>query len=170
MPRVRSELRTRRPAPPRRALPVKARRHPAGSPVAAPRGPAGARLAFTTRAALLGLAVCAVVLTLAYPARQYLSQRAKIANAARQVQDDKRDVVSLGAVIAQGNDPVAIRKQARERLQLKMPGDQVFYLPAPPAPSTVARHSGAVQTPVVPGRDKLPWYDEVWKSTVASSH
>jgi len=111
-----------------------------------------------------------VVLTLAYPARQYLSQRAKIAAATRQVQDDKRDVVSLAEVIAQGNDPGEIRKQARERLQLKMPGDQVFYVPAPPTPSTVARHGGAVQTPVVPGRDQLPWYDAVWKSTVASSH
>ena len=170
MPRVRSEVRARRPAVPRRALPVQPQRH-----VARAAGPpsswslAGARLAFTTRAALLGLAVCAVVLTLAYPARQYLAQRAKIAALAHQERTDERAVQALWQTIAQGQAPSHIISEARQRLQLKMPGDQVFYLPAAPAGTPVTRHDG-VQTPVVAGHDHLPWYDEAWKSTVAASH
>lgn len=171
MPRIPSEVRARRPVQPRRALPVRPRRPVQGSQQPARRPEAGAqRLAFTTRAALLGLAVCVVVLTLAYPARQYLSQRAKIASLQSQQADDARAVQQLRAIIANGSDATAIRDEARRRLQLMMPGDQVFYLPQPPAGSAVVTHSGGVQTPLVADGHQLPWYDEVWKSTVAAGH
>jgi cell division protein FtsB len=125
-------------------------------------------LTFTTRAALLALVLCAVVLTLAYPAREYLAQHRQISQLATQVANDKATLAGMKTARTRATDPAYVEQQARERLHMKMPGDQVFQL-APPPPVIVGKQTaGSVRTPELPGRGTQPWYSQLYRSTVES--
>jgi cell division protein FtsL len=112
--------------------------------------------------------LCAVVLTLAYPAREYLTQRRQINQLAAQVAQDKRDLAAEQVAGRRDADPNYVETQARERLHMQRPGDQVFQIPAPPAPKVGNQTAGAVKTPVLPGRNSQPWYQQLYRSTVES--
>ena len=128
----------------------------------------GGGLTLTTRAALLGLALCAVVLTLAYPLREYLSQHRQINQLAAQVVKDRATVASMRESGRQDADPAYIEQQARLRLHMKRNGDLVFQLP-PPLPAKITKQqAGAVRTPVLPGHTAQPWYSQLYRSTVES--
>ena len=115
-------------------------------PCCRPRG-----LTFTTRAALLALVLCAVVLTLAYPAREYLAQHRQISDLTTQVANDKATLAGLKAAGTRATDPAYVKEQARERLHMIMPGDVVYQLP-PPLPVKVGKQvAGSVHTPELPG-------------------
>jgi cell division protein FtsB len=149
----------------RRAAPA------APSPARSIRGYAlahGGGLTLTTRAALLGLALCAVVLTLAYPLREYLSEHRQISQLAAQVSNDKLTVTQMRQTGRKDADPTYIETQARIRLHMQRPGDLVFQLP-PPLPAKITRLSaGAVHTPVLPGHTAQPWYSQLYRSTLES--
>ena len=125
-------------------------------------------LTFTTRAALLALVLCAVVLTLAYPAREYLAQHRQISDLTTQVATDKATLAGLKAAGTRANDPLYVEQQARQRLHMKMPGDQVFQLPPPPPVKVGKQVAGSVRTPELPGRSTQPWYSQLYRSTVES--
>jgi cell division protein FtsB len=125
-------------------------------------------LTLTTRAALLGLALCAVVLTLAYPAREYLAQHRQINQLAQQVARDEANVTALQAAGRRDADPAYIADQARLRLHMQLPGDLVYQLPPPPPAKVTKQTAGAVHTPVLPGRRTQPWYSQLYRSTVES--
>jgi cell division protein FtsB len=125
-------------------------------------------LTFTTRAALLALVLCAVVLTLAYPAREYLAQHRQISDLTTQVANDKATLAGLKAAGTRATDPAYVKEQARERLHMIMPGDVVYQLP-PPLPVKVGKQvAGSVHTPELPGRSTQPWYSQLYRSTVES--
>jgi cell division protein FtsB len=126
-------------------------------------------LTLTTRAALLGLALCAVVLTLAYPLREYLSEHRQINALASQVAKDRATVAEMKQAGKQDASAAYIQEQARVRLHMKMPGDKVWQLP-PPIPAKVTKQqAGAVRTPVIPGHTAQPWYSQLYDSTVESA-
>jgi cell division protein FtsB len=145
----------RQPPPPARSVRGYARAH-------------GGGLTLTTRAALLGLALCAVVLTLAYPLREYLSEHRQINQLAAQVTKDRATVTAMRESGRQDADPAYVEQQARIRLHMRRPGDLVFQLP-PPLPAKVTKlKAGAVRTPVLPGHTAQPWYSQLYRSTVES--
>jgi cell division protein FtsB len=128
----------------------------------------GGGLTLTTRAALLGLALCAVVLTLAYPLREYLSEHRQINQLAAQVNKDRATVAQMRESGRQDADPAYIEQQARIRLHMKRPGDLVFQL-QPPLPAKITKQqAGAVHTPVLPGHATQPWYSQLYRSTLES--
>jgi cell division protein FtsB len=125
-------------------------------------------LTFTTRAALLALVLCAVVLTLAYPAREYLAQHRSINQLATQVANDKAHLAELKVAGTSANDPTYVEQQARVRLHMQRWGDQVYQLP-PPLPVKAGKQTvGSVRTPVLPGRSSQPWYSQLYRSTIES--
>jgi cell division protein FtsB len=125
-------------------------------------------LTFTTRAALLALVLCAVVLTLAYPAREYLAQHRAISDLSSQVAADKADLAALKVAGTRASDPTYVEQQARLRLHMQMFGDQVYQLP-PPLPVKVGKQTvGSVRTPVLTNRSTQPWYSQLYRSTVES--
>ncbi len=126
-------------------------------------------LTLTTRAALLGLALCAVVLTLVYPLREYLSQHRQVNALAAQVAKDRASVADMKKSGRQDADPAYIEQQARTRLHMQRPGDQVFQLPPPPPAKVTKQQAGAVTTPVLPGHTAQPWYTQLYRSTVESA-
>jgi cell division protein FtsB len=82
----------------------------------------------TTRAVLLGLVVCALVLSLAYPIKEYLGQRAQIAALEQQAREQTDRVEALQERAEQLRDPAIVEQEARERLKYVMPGDRVYVV------------------------------------------
>jgi cell division protein FtsB len=126
-------------------------------------------LTLTTRAALLGLALCAVVLTLVYPLREYLSQHRQVNQVAAQVAKDRATVAEMKTSGKRDADPAYIEQQARTRLHFQRPGDLVFQLTPPPPAKVTKQQAGAVTTPVLPGHTAQPWYTQLYRSTVESA-
>lgn len=137
------------------------------TPPPGPRTTTGPRLTVTTRAAILGLTLCLVALTMAYPLRAFLTQRATIADLRTQQTEDQQAVADLRRQIASYSDPASVADQARLRLNYQMPNERLFLLP--PAPPVVATDDDKVHTPAVPGKQDQPWYSQLWGSAVETS-
>ncbi len=121
-------------------------------------GPDGRRLPrrnrLTGRAALLALTVCALILALAYPTRQYIAQRSQIADQRKAADQARRQVEQLQEERARWADPDYVRTQAREHLHYVMPGETGYVMPGGRKPDG-DRPSGS------PSANR-PWYDNLW--------
>ncbi len=110
------------------------------------------RSRLTGRAALLALVVCSLVVALAYPMRQYVSQRSEIAEQQRQAEHARKKVKQLRELRARWEDPAFVEQQAREHLHFVRPGE-VGY--------TVRDGTGAAHRPSDHGPDRA-WYQNLW--------
>ncbi|GGZ99043.1 septum formation initiator family protein [Streptomyces echinoruber] len=121
------------------------------------------RSRLTGRAALLALVVCSLVVALAYPMRQYVSQRAEIADLQRQKQQARQRVEQLRDLKARWQDDAYAEQQIRRRLHYVMPGETGYVVIDPGATRQARADLGAADR---------PWYANVWdgidKSDAAS--
>ncbi|WP_079127639.1 FtsB family cell division protein [Streptomyces sp. TP-A0874] len=85
----------------------------------------------TGRAALLALVVCSLVVALAYPMRQWISQRAEIARLERQAEETGKAVEKLRDEKLRWQDPAYVERQAREHLHYVRPGEIGYTLLSP---------------------------------------
>jgi cell division protein FtsB len=126
--------------------------------VAANRRPAG----LTTRAAILGLVLCALVVSAALPLREFLSQRADIRQLEQSQAAARARVADLQEEKSRLNDPDYVAALARDRLHFVRPGETAYVVIAPgdpaPAPADARR---AASAPVGP---EAPWYSQLWGS------
>jgi len=113
----------------------------------------------TGRAALLALVLCALVVALAYPMRQYVSQRSDIADQRRQAQEAQKKVEQLRQEKARWQDPDYVRAQAREHLHYVMPGETGYQVAGGP-PATADSAAGHPSTSEAAAH--RPWYDNLW--------
>ncbi|MBC2907087.1 FtsB family cell division protein [Streptomyces cupreus] len=111
------------------------------------------RSRLTGRAALLALVVCSLVVALAYPIRQYVAQRAEIADLERQKQQAEERVEDLRDLKARWQDDAYAEQRIRERLHYVMPGETGFVVVDPDA---------AKQARTDLGTADRPWYANVW--------
>lgn len=115
------------------------------------RAPRRSRL--TGRAALLALVVCSMVVALAYPMRQYVSQRADIADQRRQAGETGERVRDLRELKARWQDEAFVEQQARAHLHFVRPGEVSYILPDGTPRSGLPQDHG--------GTDR-PWYEKLW--------
>jgi cell division protein FtsB len=118
----------------------------------------------TGRAAVLGLVVCALVLSLAYPAKEFLAQRGEIGRLLQQQRDAEARVAALEERRRQLSDPAYVRAQARERLHFVLPGETVYVVVPPPADSGTGGETADL--PAV-SRDGS-WYGRLWGTVRAA--
>ncbi|OQR59360.1 acyl-phosphate glycerol 3-phosphate acyltransferase [Streptomyces maremycinicus] len=111
------------------------------------------RSRLTGRAALLALVLCTLIVALAYPMRQYVSQRAEIADLEREKQQASERVEQLRDLKARWQDDAYAEQQIRQRLHYVLPGETGFVVIDPDA----ARQSRADL-----GAADRPWYANVW--------
>lgn len=71
------------------------------------------RSRLTGRAALLALVLCSLIVALAYPIRQYVSQRAEIADLERQQEQARARVEQLRDLKARWQDDAYAKQQIR---------------------------------------------------------
>lgn len=111
------------------------------------------RSRLTGRAALLALVLCSLVVALAYPMRQYVSQRAEIADLEREREQARERVEELRDLKARWQDDAYAEQQIRDRLHYVMPGETGYVVIDPDA---------AKQSRVDLGAADRPWYANVW--------
>ncbi|WP_338779713.1 septum formation initiator family protein [Streptomyces sp. DG1A-41] len=111
------------------------------------------RSRLTGRAALLALVMCSLIVALAYPMREYVSQRAEIEDLQREQQQARQRVERLRDQKARWQDDAYAEQQIRKRLHYVMPGETGFIVVDPHA----ARRSRADL-----GAADRPWYANVW--------
>ncbi|MET9378413.1 septum formation initiator family protein [Streptomyces sp. NPDC003035] len=111
------------------------------------------RSRLTGRAAFLALVVCSLVVALAYPMRQYVSQRGEIAEQQRQAAEAAARVEELRDEKARLQDPAYVRRLAREHLHYVMPGETGFTVNDPEAERARREEQGATDR---------PWYSDLW--------
>jgi cell division protein FtsB len=120
----------------------------------------------TGRAALLALVLCALVVALAYPTRQYIAQRSDIADQRREAQQAKEKVEQLREQKARWQDPEYVRTQARKQLHYVMPGEDGYSMVTPaPTGDAAARHQAGGSPGDADARAAAahrPWYDNLW--------
>ena len=105
--------------------------------------------------AVLGLVLCALALSVAFPLRGYLQQRTELAQAVVAQQDLEQQRDELQARKVALTDPDYVAAEARRRLQYVTPGDTVFVVHAPPIASAADIAAAAFD------RDQ-PWYGSLW--------
>jgi cell division protein FtsB len=129
-------------------------------PTRGPEGSARGRSNLTGRAAVLALVVCLLAISLAYPLREYLSQRGDIGDYRTRVAAQDKRVSDLKAQQKQWLDPLYVKRQSRERLHFVMPGETSYIVLEPdeaPAPA------GLVQAEPRPV-PRSPWFTDLWRS------
>ncbi|MEU1625716.1 septum formation initiator family protein [Streptomyces sp. NPDC020096] len=120
------------------------------------------RSRLTGRAALLALTVCALVVALAYPMRQYVAQRSQIADQRKQAQAARDRVERLQQEKARWADPEYVKAQAREQLHLVMPGETGYTMPG-------QRGTDAERNDAAAGSAaNRAWYDNLWNGVNSS--
>lgn len=83
---------------------------------------------YTRRAALLAAVVAVLMLSFAYPIRQYVAQRTQIAQNRDDQAAQKQHIAQLQERIDRWNDDGYIREQARKRLQYVEPGELTYLV------------------------------------------
>jgi cell division protein FtsB len=121
------------------------------------------RTTLTTRATLLGLVICALVLTLAYPARLYLKQQSQLAELARSNAQAQQRVDELRGTVGRYDDPAWVEDEARRRLHFARPGERSYLTPASP---TASATPGAAGPRVA---SDAPWYSRLWSQAVGTA-
>jgi cell division protein FtsB len=120
----------------------------------------------TTRAAVLGLVACGLVVSAALPLREFLSQRGQITEARAKLAQQQQQVDVLEQQLRQWQDPAFVKAQARTRLHFVIPGEVAYVVLAPSASPVPAGKT------VLPGATTAgsegPWYSQVWGSVRAA--
>jgi cell division protein FtsB len=116
----------------------------------------------TTRAAILGLAVCALVVSAALPLREFLSQRADIRHLEQSQAAARERVAALQEQTARLNDPDYVAALARDRLHFVRPGETAYVVIAPSAPAVAP--TDARRASSAPAGPEAPWYSQLWGS------
>ncbi|ADD45450.1 Septum formation initiator [Stackebrandtia nassauensis DSM 44728] len=109
------------------------------------------------RTAVIALVLSALALSYAYPVRTYLEQRAEI-NRLRDSQGEQAQrIAELEAERAKWDDPAYVKAQARERLLLVEPGEELIII-VDDKPDKGDKDSGPSKS------SKDPWFDDLWES------
>ena len=118
-----------------------------------PASPRSTRL--TSRAAVLAVVLCAIVLSLAYPVREYMAQRQQIDQLVAQQQTMLSQVKTLQAAQAKLAEKSYIEQLARQELDMCYPGTQCYVVEGshPLGGAAKVQPSGPA-----------PWYGKLWQS------
>ncbi|GGK09688.1 septum formation initiator family protein [Streptomyces sp. NPDC051217] len=105
------------------------------------------RSRLTGRAAFLVLVVCSLIVALAYPMRQYVSQRSDIAEQEQLTREAAKRVEELRDEKARLQDDAYIQRLAREHLHYVMPGETGYVMADPRAAEEHRTDQGAADRP-----------------------
>jgi cell division protein FtsB len=118
------------------------------------------RTNLTGRAAMLALVVCLLAISLAYPLREYLSQRGDIADYRATVAEQEKRVAELQRQHERWSDEAYVEAQARERLHYVMPGETSYVV----LESDETVSADGVVTAAREQAPRSPWFTDLWHS------
>ncbi|WP_299033118.1 septum formation initiator family protein [uncultured Pseudokineococcus sp.] len=143
-------------SPPAGASPRRTSRGAAAS-LPAPRG-------LTRRAAALAVLLLVVAAALAPYLHASISQRAEIASARAELSATRDDVEDLELQLSRWEDPAFVEREARDRLALVMPGDELYRVVGVSPSQQAALDPRAAAADEVRGVQQRPWFGVLWDS------
>ena len=123
------------------------------------------RRAVTGRAIVLGTVVVVLLVLLASPLSRYFHSRSDLSQAQQQLRSDQQQLEQLRKLKAQWSDPGYVQQQARQRLQLAMPGDTVYVVVDKGAKSQIQQTAGSRAAAKPAGS----WNTRIWTSVERAS-
>lgn len=126
--------------------------------------PAGPRSNVTARAAVLALVVCLLAISLAYPLREYLTQRGDIGDYRAQVSKQATQVDQLEKQKRRWTSDTYVEAQARERLHYVLPGETAYIVLGG---DDTLNTDGVIASAARPGV-RSPWFTDLWRSVEAA--
>ncbi|RZU62121.1 FtsB family cell division protein [Zhihengliuella halotolerans] len=116
---------------------------------------------FSGRLIALAVVLAAVTIMLLPTVGVYMDQREELQELRANIAQLEEEQDGLETLIARWEDPAYIRQQARERINLVMPGERKYMVVGEPAPEESPLPENASPSEV---RTDLPWVDALWDS------
>lgn len=134
----------------------------AGSTVAP--GPAVPARTFSGRMLTLAVILVAVTVLLSPTVRVFLQQRGELEALRAEIAAQEQTQQALRTEVARWDDPAYIKQQARDRINLVMPGEKKYMVigTAEGGETPAGESPGEVRT-------DLPWVDALWDSVQRSA-
>ncbi len=152
-----------------REAPRLSARHPARRPVPAPRTPTRTTArdpvpakAFSGRMLALAVVMIAITIMLAPTVKIWLEKKAEISGLEADIASKQAEQASLQKQITRWQDPNYVKQQARDRINMVMPGETGYWVFGGDVPAGTPggrTGSGASGSP-----SNLPWVDALWES------
>ncbi|GAA1807708.1 FtsB family cell division protein [Nesterenkonia flava] len=118
---------------------------------------------FSARIIVLTIVALVVISFLVPTVRTYFQQRGEMNELAAQIAEEEQRQAELYSEIARWEDPEFIRRQARERINLVMPGDKRYHVIGDPSEGIVAEDE------TLEDEEPEDWSEELWESVVDSA-
>ena len=118
--------------------------------------------AFSGRMLALFVVMIAITIMLAPTVKIFFEKRAEIAALQADISDKQAQQDELRRQVSRWQDPNYVKQQARDRINMVMPGETgywVFGSDLPAGSSSGAAGAGSAQDPA-----ELPWVDSLWDS------
>jgi cell division protein FtsB len=108
----------------------------------------------TSRAAILALVMCVIALSLAYPLREYIAQRAQLSELREERARMEQSVQDLRQREEEMTQDSYVEREARVRLHYQYPGETAYIVIPPDSEAEAEADTG-------PGE---PWFTALWRS------
>lgn len=108
----------------------------------------------TSRAAILALVVCVIALSLAYPLREYIAQRAQLADLREERAHMEQSVQDLRRREEEMSQDSYVEREARVRLHYHYPGETAYIVIPPDSEDDARTDTGPSE----------PWFTALWRS------
>ncbi|MEU1898917.1 septum formation initiator family protein [Nocardiopsis dassonvillei] len=108
----------------------------------------------TSRAAILALVVCVIALSLAYPLREYIAQRAQLAELREERARMEQSVQDLRQREEEMTQDAYVEREARVRLHYQYPGETAYIVIPPDSEDEGEDDTGPSE----------PWFTTLWRS------
>lgn len=150
--------RPRRPAPGLRSAARRSERVRRGVRRRTAGAPTKAYVGLTTRAAVLGLVLCALVVSAALPLREYLAQRGQLGQLEQSQAAQRVRIAALTQQKTMLGDPTYVASLARERLHFVKPGETTYLVLGAQDPAVTAQPEQAEH----PAGPTAPWWSQLY--------
>ena len=117
--------------------------------------------AFSGRMLALAVVMIAITIMLAPTVKVFFDKRAEIAALNADIAASQAEQDSLRQQVSRWQDPNYVKQQARDRINMVMPGETGYWVFGSdlPAGSSSSQSGAAAQDPA-----DLPWVDSLWES------
>lgn len=117
--------------------------------------------AFSGRMLALAVVMIAITIMLAPTVKIFIDKRAEIAALEADIAASKADQDDLKRQVSRWQDPNYVKQQARDRINMVMPGETGYWVFGSdlPAGESAGPPGAAAQDPA-----NLPWVDSLWES------
>ncbi|MDQ6752686.1 MAG: septum formation initiator family protein [Actinomycetota bacterium] len=127
--------------------------------------------AFSGRLLALAVVLLTITLLLAPSVRTFLQQRSEITALQQDIEAKKQQQTGLNTELSRWDDPAYVKQQARDRVNMMMPGETGYWVYGGDGASTAPKGSGSPGAAAGGGSSPgtLPWVDGLWLSIKRSA-